>query len=191
MRVPGEHNRINAACAAAAASAAGCDDESICRGLEEFTALAQRLELVAVVGGRRFYNDSSATTPESTVAALRSLEGRVWLLAGGRDKGLDFGGLGRAVAARACGAAFYGSVRDVLLAEVTRRAPAFCVTSTETLDEALAWCWGHSQAGDAIVLSPACSSQDQFQNFRRRGEHFAALVRHLAEVDKTGHSPPE
>ena len=191
LRVPGEHNRINAACAAAAATAAGCDEEAIRRGLEGFAALPQRLELVAVAGGRRFYNDSSATTPESTAAALRSLQGRVWLLAGGRDKGLDFRGLFDAIAHRACGAAFFGSVRDLLLSGATGRSGGFCAAAFPSLADALAWCWEHSRPGDAILLSPGCSSQDQFQNFRQRGEHFAAMVRQLAEVDRTGRRPPE
>ncbi len=190
LRVPGEHNRINAACAAATAMAAGCDEEAIRRGLEGFAALPQRLELVAVAGGRRFYNDSSATTPESTAAALRSLQGRVWLLAGGRNKGLDFRGLFDAIAHRACGAAFFGSVRDLLRSGVTGRSGGFCA-AFQGMAGALAWCWEHSRPGDAILLSPGCSSQDQFQNFRQRGEHFASLVRRLAEVDKTSPRPPE
>jgi len=191
LRVPGEHNRVNAACAAAAAFAAGCDEEAIRAGLAGFTALPQRLELVAVVGGRRFCNDSSATTPESTVAALRSVQGRVWLLAGGRDKGLDFRPLGEAIVRWACGAAFYGSARDALRSEVAAHAPGFRTTSAQTMADALAWCWEQSRPGDAILLSPACSSQDQFQNFRRRGEHFVALVRQLAQVDKTADCPPQ
>ena len=182
---------MNAACAAAAAFAAGCDEEAIRAGLAGFTALPQRLELVAEVGGRRFYNDSSATTPQSAVAALQSLSGRVWLLAGGRNKGLDFRPLGEAVVRRACGAAFYGSVRDALRTEVTAHAPGFRTTSAQTMADALAWCWEHSRPGDAILLSPACSSQDQFQNFQRRGEHFVALVRQLAQVDKIGDGPPQ
>ena len=182
---------LNAACAAAAAMAAGCDEEMIRRGLEGFAALPQRLELVAVAGGRRFYNDSSATTPESTAAALRSLQGRVWLLAGGRDKGLDFRGLFDAIAHRACGAAFFGSVRDLVLSGVTGRSGGFCAAAFQSMADALAWCWEHSRPGDAILLSPGCSSQDQFQNFRQRGEHFASLVRRLAEVDKTSPRPPE
>ena len=90
LPVPGEHNRINAACAAAAAAAAGCSASEIRRGLEAFRGLPQRLEWFAVIDGRRFYNDSTATTPESTIAALRSLDVPVWLLAGGKSKGFDF-----------------------------------------------------------------------------------------------------
>ena len=65
----------------------------ICRGLETFRGLPQRLERIAAIDGRQFYNDSTATTPESTIAALRSLDAPVWLLAGGKSKGFDFGPL--------------------------------------------------------------------------------------------------
>lgn len=179
LSVPGEHNRVNAACAAAAASAVGCDGESIRRGLAEFRGLPQRIEPVDVVAGRRFYNDSTSTTPESTVAALETLEGPIWLVAGGKDKGLDFGDLAAAVVEHAEGAAFFGSVREVLRGWATARNPQFPCTATETMAEALRWCWERSQPGDAIVLSPGCSSVDQFRNFRQRGERFEELVHNL------------
>jgi UDP-N-acetylmuramoylalanine--D-glutamate ligase len=180
LAVPGDHNRINAACAAAAALAVGCDAEVVDRGLRAFRGLPQRLELFAEIDGRRFYNDSTATTPESTIAALHSLTEPVWLLGGGRSKGFDFGPLAAAVVARARGAAFFGTVRSELLAAVTARVPGFSCMATETLDEALAWCWRQSRPGDAIVLSPGCASTDQFRNFRHRGKRFVELVAVLA-----------
>lgn len=179
LPVPGEHNRINAACAATAALAVGCDAQAVEAGLTSFSALPQRLEQVAVIGGRRFYNDSSATTPESTIVALQAVPGPVWLLAGGADKGSDFRSLATAIARHAAGAAFYGKVRDTLHRHVLAERPDIPLTTTATLAHALAWCWQHSQPGAAILLSPACSSHDQFQNFRQRGERFAELVRQL------------
>lgn len=181
LSVPGMHNRVNAACAAAAALAVGCPWDAIRRGLTEFRGLPQRLELVESVADRRFYNDSTSTTPEATIAALEALEGPIWLLAGGKDKGLDFGDLAAAVVEKAAGAAFYGSVRDVLQGWVTARNPQFPCTTTETMAEALGWCWARSAPGEAIVLSPACASGDQFRNFRQRGEKFVELVRELAD----------
>jgi len=179
LAVPGEHNRINAACAAAAAQAVGCPWESIRQGLAEFRALPQRLEPVGSVAGRQFYNDSTSTTPESTVAALRTLQGPVWLLAGGKDKGLDFGDLAAAVVEKARGAAFFGSVRQMLQGWVTARDPQFPCTTVETMAEALDWCWTRSRPGETIVLSPGAASGDQFRNFRQRGERFDELVRDL------------
>jgi UDP-N-acetylmuramoylalanine--D-glutamate ligase len=181
LAVPGEHNRVNAACAAAAALAVGCDAEAVDRGLRAFHGLPQRLELFATIDGRRFYNDSTATTPESTIAALDALEEPIWLLAGGRSKGFDFGPLAAAITARARGAALFGAVRDELQAAVAARMNGFPCMATESLDEALAWCWQQSRPGDAIVLSSACASTDQFRNFRHRGERFAELVSELGK----------
>jgi UDP-N-acetylmuramoylalanine--D-glutamate ligase len=184
---PGQHNRINAACAAAAATAAGCGEEAIRGGLSGFRGLPQRLEWFAVVDGRLFYNDSTATTPESTVAALESLDGRVWLLAGGRDKGFDSGSgsgvdnLVQTTIRCAAGAAFFGSVANMLRDHVAARDREFPCASAETMEEALAWTWPRSRPGDSIVLSPGFSSHDQFQNFRQRGEKFAELVSAMAE----------
>ena len=180
LSVPGQHNRVNARCAAAAAMAAGCSGEAVRDGLAGYKPLSQRLELVGVFAGRRVYNDSSATTPESTIAALKALDGPLWLLAGGADKGSDFRPLTHQIAHRALGAAFFGKVRKVLCNELLQEAPRFACTSVETMAEALAWCWDRSRAGDAILFSPACSSHDQFQDYRQRGEQFAERVQRIA-----------
>ncbi len=176
LSVPGEHNRINAACAAAAAAAIGYDDGDIRRGLATFRGLPQRLEHIATVGGRRFYNDSTATTPESTIAALHSLELPVWLMAGGKSKGFDFRPLAAEIVRHARGAALFGAARNELLEAVAAVDARFACVSVETMQEALDWCWRRSRPGEAIVLSPACASTDQFRNFRERGQRFAELV---------------
>jgi UDP-N-acetylmuramoylalanine--D-glutamate ligase len=180
LSVPGEHNRINAVCAAAAAIGAGCAADQVRRGLEAFRGLPQRLELIATIDGRRFYNDSTATTPESTIAALQALEVPAWLLAGGKSKGFDFAPLAVKIAGRACGAAFFGSTRFELIERVTAIDARFPCIEINTMQEALDWCWRRSRPGDAIVLSPACASTDQFRNFRQRGEQFDDMVRRLA-----------
>ncbi len=180
LPVPGEHNRINAACAAAAALAAGCGREDIRRGLQAFRPLPQRLEWFAVIEGRRFYNDSTATTPESTIAALRSLDLPIWLLAGGKSKGADLAPLAAEIVQRARGAAFFGAAREELHALLLQRQPQFVSAAVETMDEALQWCWPQSRPGEAIVLSPACASTDQFRNFRQRGQRFVELIQQLS-----------
>jgi UDP-N-acetylmuramoylalanine--D-glutamate ligase len=176
LPVPGRHNRINAVCAAAAAVAAGCTREDIRRGLQEFRALPQRLEWFAVIEGRRFYNDSAATTPESTIAALRSLDVPIWLLAGGKSKGADFEPLATEIVRLARGGAFFGAAREELRARVAEREPRFHCTAVETMEQALQWCWPHCRPGEAILLSPACASTDQFRSFRQRGERFVELI---------------
>jgi UDP-N-acetylmuramoylalanine--D-glutamate ligase len=181
LPVPGTHNRRNASLAAAAADCAGCSRAAITRGLRSFAGLPHRLEPLGEVAGREFYNDSMATTPESAAAALETFSGRAWLLAGGHDKGSDMLPLGAAIAGHARGAAFYGAAREKLLSIARRKAPAAPLHAAERLDEALAWCFPRSRAGDAIVLSPACASYDQFRDYRHRGAHFAALVNGLRD----------
>ncbi|NUQ64686.1 MAG: UDP-N-acetylmuramoyl-L-alanine--D-glutamate ligase [Pirellulales bacterium] len=180
LSVPGRHNRVNAACAAAAALGIGCAQASIVAGLASYRALRDRLELVAVIGARKFYNDSSSTTPESTIAALDAIEGPMWLLAGGSDKGADFGPMAEAIAARATGAALYGAVREGLRTKIVQSRSTFPCTAVDTMDDGLRWCWRRSRPGESIVLSPGCASKDQFQNYRARGEHFVGLLRVMA-----------
>ena len=88
--------------------------------------MPQRLEWFAVVDGRRFYNDSAATTPESTVAALEALDRPLWLLAGGADKGCDFGPLVTAIARRARGVALFGVVAEMLRGRIAAEDVAVC-----------------------------------------------------------------
>ncbi len=183
LRVPGRHNRIDAACAAAAATAVGCSAAAIRAGLASFAGIPQRLEQIATIDGRTFYNDSTATTPESTVAALEALDRPVWLLAGGADKGCDFAALTTAVVENACGAAFYGAVRRMLYDRLKAVDADIPCTAIETMAEALDWCWKRSRPGDIVLLSPGCSSHDQFRNFRHRGKHFVELVRALGAVE--------
>jgi UDP-N-acetylmuramoylalanine--D-glutamate ligase len=180
LPVPGEHNRINAALAAAAAFGAGCTPEAVTQGLESFRPLSQRLEWLAVVNGRRFYNDSSATTPESTVAALESVDPPVWLMAGGREKGCDFTQFITTVPHYAQGAAFFGTVGQSLCDQIKEQAAEFPCTAVKTMADALAWCWDRSLPGDAIILSPACTSGDQFRNYHQRGRQFVDLLSTMA-----------
>ena len=83
LRIPGEHNRINAACAASMATALGVDDESINDALLNFRGLPHRLAFVAEIAGRKFYNDSKSTSPAATIAALKTMDRPTWLLLGG------------------------------------------------------------------------------------------------------------
>ncbi len=183
LPVPGWHNRMNAACAATAALGAGCNRSAVERGLLGFRGLPQRMERIAEVGGRTFYNDSTSTTPESTIAALESLDCPVFLIAGGRDKGFDFTEMIEATGRIAVGGAFFGESGPKLCNWLKASHVETNAVAVATLDEALDWCWHNSRVGDAIVLSPGCSSHDQFLNFRERGERFAELIYHLATAE--------
>lgn len=182
LQAPGRHNRIDAACAAAAAVGAGCETDAVREGLRAYRPLPQRLELVATIEGRRFYNDSTATTPESTIAALHALDMPVWLMAGGKNKGFDFDSMAEAIAARAAGAALFGACRGEIRDSVLRHLPQFPCVSVETMAESLEWCCKRARAGEAVLLSPGCASTDQFRNFRERGERFVDLLTKIGTV---------
>ncbi|HET6879801.1 MAG TPA: UDP-N-acetylmuramoyl-L-alanine--D-glutamate ligase [Pirellulales bacterium] len=182
LAVPGQHQRRNASCAAGVAMAAGCSAEAIHRGLQTFGGLPHRLQFVAEVDGRRFYNDSMATTPESVMAAVAAFGEGAWFLVGGYDKGFDYAAMAAELARAARGVACYGAAREQI-SELVARAPARRgdVASFVTLDQAFAWCCAQARPREAIVLSPACASYDQFRDYRHRGEAFIALVRALVE----------
>jgi UDP-N-acetylmuramoylalanine--D-glutamate ligase len=180
LLVPGRHNRRNAGHAAAAAMAAGADSDAVRRGVGDFRGLPHRLATVAFVAGRTFINDSKSTTPTATLAALDAIQKPIWLLLGGADKGVDLRPLAVAAGQRAHGAAFFGAVGGQLEALLDKVAPHLPRARAKTLDEALAWCWARSRPGDAIVLSPGCSSLDQFRDFAERGQRFADLAAALA-----------
>ncbi len=183
LQIPGAHNLRNAAMAAAAAAAAGCSQEAITRGLASFQTLPGRLQLVATIDGLQFYNDTSATTPQSTIAAVRSLDdgcSGTWIMAGGSDKGVELNDMAAAIVRHTCGAAFFGSTAQRLQQLTASRSNGFCTSVVKTLEEAFARCLEScresSRAGQRILLSPGCGSLDQFQNFRRRGERFNELI---------------
>ncbi len=180
LRVAGPHNLFNAAMAATAAMADGCPWSAVEQGLSAFRGLPQRLERIAMINGRTFYGDSTSTTPESTIMALYSLPQPLWLIAGGHDKGFDFATMLQAVARRTRGAALYGEVGPKLQAALASQFPSATCTTSPGIDKALEWCWQQAKAGDSIVLSPGCSSHDQYRNFQERGKHFAELVSGLA-----------
>ena len=98
---------------------------------------------------------------------------------GGRDKGCCFEELADAIAQCVASVAFFGEIRERLHDLVRTRAPAVACHATETLEEALRWCWEESEPGDAVVFSPGCSSADQFHHFQHRGKQFVSLVNEL------------
>ena len=111
---------------------------------------------------------------------MESLDGEIWLLAGGADKGCDFGPMAAAVARRASGVALFGAVAEMLHGRIAAENADLPCVVVKTMDEALSWCWCRSRPADVILLSPGCSSHDQFCNFRRRGEEFVRLVSGLS-----------
>jgi UDP-N-acetylmuramoylalanine--D-glutamate ligase len=173
--IRGAHNRENAAAAAAAARAAGIRDEAIAEALRTFPGIAHRLEPVAEVAGVRYVNDSKAT---NVAAALRGLEAYagepVHLILGGSLKGESFAPLAAAIGPNVLSVHLLGEAAPELQEAIGARSHD---------DEALAAAVSHAAAeaepGSVVLLSPACASYDQYDNFERRGEHFKRLVASL------------
>jgi len=172
--IRGAHNRENAAAATAAARAAGIGDADIAAGLRVFPGVPHRLELVGERSGVRFVNDSKATNVAAARRALAAYAGEpVHLILGGSPKGEDFAPL----------AADVGSnVRSVhLIGEAAAQLQAVFPAASEdgTLAAAVSRAAALASPGEVVLLSPACASYDQFENFEQRGEAFRELVRDL------------
>ena len=150
--------------------------------------MPHRLEYVANVDGAAWYNDSIATSPERTLAGLRSFEEPLVLLLGGREKNLPLDELAEEVHKRVRAVICFGEAAGLLAGAIERQeangAPRAQVQRVKTLDEAVSMARSWSQPGDVVLLSPACTSFDAYPNFERRGEEFRRLV--LNEARKVG-----
>ncbi|HEY6962765.1 MAG TPA: UDP-N-acetylmuramoyl-L-alanine--D-glutamate ligase [Gaiellaceae bacterium] len=166
----GRHNRENAAAATAAARAAGIGDEHIAAALRAFPGVPHRLELVGERDGVRYVNDSKATNVAAALTAVRAYADEpVHLILGGSPKGEDFAALASAIGP---------NVKSVHLigAEGPRIGAAIPGFADETLERAVAHATELAEPGDVVLLSPACASYDQFENFEQRGEAFRRFV---------------
>jgi UDP-N-acetylmuramoylalanine--D-glutamate ligase len=168
--IRGAHNRENAAAATAAARAAGIDDDAIAAGLRTFPGVPHRLELVAEHDGVRYVNDSKATNVPAALRALAAYADEpVHLILGGSSKGEDFAPLAAAIGANVQSVHFIG-------AEAQRLAEAIDGDVDETLERAVSHARELAKPGDVVLLSPACASYDQFDNFEQRGDAFRRLA---------------
>jgi len=176
-RLPGVHNRENAAAATAAARAAGIPDDAIARALETFAGVPHRLEPIREVAGVRYVNDSKATNPEAAERALTAYD-RIRLILGGSRKGASFDRLARAARERGVLRAYLigESAPEIAAAFSREGVPSVAAGDLETAVRAAA---GDAEPGDVVLLSPACASFDQFRDYEERGERFRALVEAL------------
>ena len=177
-RIPGEHNRENSAAATAAARAAGIDDEAVAEALLTFPGVPHRIELVRELAGVRYVNDSKGTNVAAARRALASFpDARLHVI---------LGGLGKEEPYQSLAAAFKPGDRAYLIgdaapriAEALSEARVPFVASGD-LETALAAAAAEARPGDVVLLSPACASFDQFEDFEARGDTFRRLVRELA-----------
>jgi UDP-N-acetylmuramoylalanine--D-glutamate ligase len=176
--VPGDHNRENAAAATAAARAAGIPDEAIAEALRTFEGVQHRLELVRDVNGVRFVNDSKATNPEAAERALSAYPPGIRLILGGSRKKSSYAGLASEAARRGVAKAYLiGEAADEIAEALADAGVRF--SASRTLEQAVVDAFEDAEPGEVILLSPACASYDQFQDFEERGERFRELVEAL------------
>jgi UDP-N-acetylmuramoylalanine--D-glutamate ligase len=173
--LPGAHNLENAAAATAAARASGVGDATIAAALRTFRGVPHRLETVAEKDGVLWVNDSKATNVAATLRALAAYERPLLLIAGGRAKGESFAPLVQAAKGRVRRAYLIGEAADELgfaLGEVSHEPVG-------DLEHAVASAARDAERGDVVLLSPACASYDQYDDFEQRGDHFRRLVQEL------------
>ncbi len=178
--LPGMHNTENIMAAALAALVVGQSADIIRKRLHAFQGVAHRMEMVATVDGVHYVNDSKGTNPDASIKALSAYDVPVVAILGGRNKGNDFSQLTDVLKAHARGAVVLGEATDDFL-----RAFQTCGFSAyrlaENFDEAVFKAKELAQAGDVVLLSPACASWDMFSNFEERGNRFKKLVRDFEE----------
>jgi UDP-N-acetylmuramoylalanine--D-glutamate ligase len=179
LRITGAHNVANACAAVAVARALGAWPRAIASVLSSFEGLGHRTALVAEIGGVRYYDDSKGTNVGASVAALRGLrEPRAVLIAGGRDKLGAYDPLVAALGERGRALVVIGEAQGRIAAAAAGVLP---VVRAASMEEAVLAAKDLAQPGDAVLLSPACSSFDMFRDYKDRGDAFARAVRAITE----------
>jgi UDP-N-acetylmuramoylalanine--D-glutamate ligase len=179
----GEHNVENVLAACAAAYLAGATPEGIANGVKTFRGVEHRLEFVAEVGGVNFYNDSKATNVDATVKAIEAFPGPLIVILGGKDKGSPYTPLSQLLQQRARLALVIGAAAGKIAADL---GDAVAVEQAGTMDRAVRTAFERAKPGDTVLLAPACSSFDQFENYEHRGRVFKELVAKLEKKSAAG-----
>jgi UDP-N-acetylmuramoylalanine--D-glutamate ligase len=176
LRILGRHNWANALAALALGEASGLPREGMLKVLREYTGLPHRSQWVADFNGVTWLNDSKATNPGATLAALKGLDRPVVLIAGGQGKGADFSVLREAIETQAKALILLGEDAQEMASKLSGAAP---IVQVGSMAEALAQSASLAAAGDYVLLSPACASFDMFSGYAERGRVFMDLVREL------------
>ncbi|WP_455136803.1 UDP-N-acetylmuramoyl-L-alanine--D-glutamate ligase [Thermophilibacter sp.] len=177
LLIEGRHNAQNALAAAALALEAGADAAAVAAGLRSFSPLEHRMEPAGEVAGVRYVNDSKATNTDAVEKALAAFEpGSVVVLLGGHDKRTDLSSLARAVRARCRVAVCFGEAGGRIAEALSAEPSGLEVVRAEHLRDAFDAAAGVARPGEVVLLSPACSSFDEFSDMAERGRAFRALV---------------
>ena len=180
FRLVGDMNLSNLAGALAVADHFEIDKDALLEAVSTFKSLPNRLELVEEVDGVKWYDDSIATTPDSAIAALKAFSEPRIIIAGGYDKRVPFDELGRVIGKKAKAAILIGQTADAIAAAISEGGKTDVhVKIVGSMEEAVVRASLLGEAGDVVLMSPACASYDMFDNYKQRGEVFANAVRKL------------
>ena len=177
LALPGRHNLYNSLASAIVARAMEIRSDVVRESLTSFEGVPHRLETVRTVHGVVFVNDSKATNVNAVWYALESFSGDVVLIAGGRDKGNDYEPLKRLVTDKVKGIVAIGEGAETIERELGPHAQGFA--HAESMEEAIQYARLMAEPGDTVLLSPACSSFDMYENYEDRGDTFKRLVNAL------------
>ena len=177
LTLRGDHNRYNALAVITVAKLLGIDNESILKAVSSFTGVEHRLELVKVIKGIEFVNDSKATNVESVWYALRSFKKPIYLILGGKDKGNDYSRIKDLVKKNVKKIYAIGSSADKVYDYFHDYVE---VEKVDSLEACVKKGMEEADTGDIVLLSPACASFDMFKNYEHRGEVFKKAVESLS-----------
>jgi len=185
IELRGEHNQKNVLAACALAHAADIPFEAIVKGVVGFTGVEHRLERVRVWRGIEWINDSIATAPERAIAAIRSFDEPLVLLAGGRDKNLPWDSFADLVNQRVDHLIVFGEAKGIISDAVGQKnhgSRPFSLDICDDLKSAVIAAEDLVEPGDVVLLSPGCTSFDEFEDFAKRGEWFRQWVKRLPQA---------
>lgn len=178
LKLPGKHNYENVMAASAMAYYAGVPVESIRSSICEFTAVEHRIEYVTEKNGVVYYNDSKGTNPDAAIKGIQAMERPTWLIAGGYDKESCYDEWLNSFNGKVRSLVLIGQTKEKIRDAAERLDACPCILCEE-LEEAVKICAEKAQPGDAVLLSPACASWGQFENYEQRGDMFKKFVNSL------------
>ena len=184
IHLRGDHNRLNILAAITIGHAAGLSLDAMLEAIENFHGVPHRLELVRELHGVKWYNDSIATAPERTMAAIRSFDEPIVLLLGGKDKDLPWEDLADLVHENVDHVVVFGQAAEKILGALGRLEPGqkrpYSIQRCGSLQEAVHQAAEVAETGDIVLLSPGGTSFDEFNDFAERGEWFRKWVQELS-----------
>ena len=180
LNIIGKHNYENAMAAIGAAVCVGVPLEAIKKGLTGFHAVEHRIEYVATKKGVAYYNDSKGTNPDAAIKAIQAMSRSTLLIGGGYDKGSEYEEWIAAFDNKVKHFVLIGQTKEKI-AETAKKMGVPSVVLKDTFEEALQFCEENAEAGDAVLLSPACASWGMFKNYEERGRVFKEYVNRIVE----------